>query len=60
MFAIGCLMPAVLFVAGAILGAILGGNSGSMWGAGIGFLVGCLMPVAMFLMAKSHGNRKGR
>ncbi|MBT0668816.1 hypothetical protein HT136_10605 [Novosphingobium profundi] len=57
MFAIGCLMPALLFVAGAIFGAMLGGNSGSMWGAALGFVVGCLVPVAMFALARGQARR---
>ena len=52
MFAIGCLLPAVFFVAGAILGAMLGGNSGSMWGAGIGFVLGCAVPLAMVVAVR--------
>lgn len=52
MFAIGCLLPAVFFVAGAILGAIFGGNSGSMWGAGIGFVLGCAVPLAMVVAVR--------
>ncbi|MCJ2183616.1 hypothetical protein MTR62_13075 [Novosphingobium sp. 1949] len=58
MFAIGCLMPALLFIVGAILGAVLGGNSGSMWGAAIGVGVGCLIPFAMFLAARGHGRKR--
>ncbi len=58
MFAIGCLMPALLFVAGAIFGAVLGGNSGSMWGAGLGFVIGCLVPALMLFMARKHTRKR--
>lgn len=57
MFAIGCLLPALLFVAGAILGAMWGGNSGSIWGAAIGFVSGCLLPVALFLAMRRSRKR---
>ncbi|MDO1528665.1 hypothetical protein QMK61_07415 [Fulvimonas sp. R45] len=36
----GCLPIPVLFVLGVLLGSLLGGDRGALWGAGIGLLLG--------------------
>ncbi|SHO63359.1 hypothetical protein SAMN02745172_01356 [Pseudoxanthobacter soli DSM 19599] len=37
MAAIGCLAPLFLLVGGALLGHIMAGAVGGLWGAGLGF-----------------------
>ncbi len=40
MVAVGCLMPIVLALAGALVGHLLSGAVGAMWGMGVGFFGG--------------------
>lgn len=48
----GCLIPAILMILGAAVGAIVGGDGGSVYGAFIGLAVGMLaMVVLVFLMS---------
>ncbi len=45
----GCLPVIVLFVLGAGLGWWLGGETGAVWGAGIGLAVGALAGLVLFV-----------
>jgi hypothetical protein len=48
----GCLIPAILMILGAAVGAIVGGDGGSVYGAFIGLAVGMLaLVVLVFLMS---------
>ena len=49
MIAIGCLLPFVLLVAGAVIGGTVGGTPDGIWGAAIGGAIGL---VAMLLMLR--------
>lgn len=40
MLALGCLMPLVLLVVGALLGSAIAGQHGGIWGSIIGFASG--------------------
>ena len=44
--ALGCLLPFVLLVLGAVGGALVGGTSGAYWGCGIGLLIGLAIGLA--------------
>jgi hypothetical protein len=46
----GCLPLLLLFPLGCGVGYLLGGQTGTLWGAGIGFLLGLL---AMALLIKA-------
>jgi hypothetical protein len=46
MLAIGCLIPFVMLVIGAVLGSYLGDVRGGYWGAGAGAGLGCLVVFA--------------
>ena len=46
MLAVGCLIPFMTLVAGAVLGSYLGEARGGYWGAGIGFGVGLVIAAA--------------
>jgi hypothetical protein len=39
----GCLPIPALFLIGALIGHFVGGNSGMLWGSGIGLLVGLVL-----------------
>lgn len=40
---VGCLPIPILFVFGALVGKWLGGDRGTLWGAGIGLLSGLIL-----------------
>ncbi len=40
MAAVGCLMPILLALAGAVLGHVGAGTAGAMWGLGLGLVGG--------------------
>jgi len=44
--ALGCLMPFILALLGAVAGHYLGGPSGNIWGIAIGFAAGSAVAVA--------------
>ncbi len=50
MIAVGCLLPFLLVVAGAILGGTHGGAENSAIGAGIGLVIGMAVPALAFLV----------
>jgi hypothetical protein len=43
--ALGCLMPFILALLGAVAGHYLGGSSGNLWGITIGFAAGLAIAV---------------
>lgn len=48
----GCLIPAILMVLGAAVGAVVGGDGGSVYGAALGLAVGGIaMVVLIFVMS---------
>lgn len=57
MFAIGCLFPVLLFIGGAIIGALLGGSTGTMWGAISGAGLGLVMLAALFGVLRKAGKQ---
>ena len=46
MAALGCLMPFILALLGAVTGHYLGGPSGNLWGVAVGFAAGLAIAVA--------------
>lgn len=40
MAALGCMIPFVLLIIGAVIGGVIGGTPDGLWGAGIGAVVG--------------------
>lgn len=51
----GCLPLPVAFILGVGIGYLVGGESGALWGAGIGLVVG-LIGMGLFIKAM-RGNR---
>ncbi len=51
----GCLPLPLLFLAGCGIGYVVGGQSGALWGAGIGLLLGL---VGMALLLKALRGRR--
>jgi hypothetical protein len=47
MFAVGCLLPIVLFSVGAVSGAAIGGQHGALLGAIGGAVVGVILMIAL-------------
>jgi hypothetical protein len=48
----GCLIPAILMILGAAVGAIAGGDGGSVYGAALGLAFGgAAMVVLIFVMS---------
>jgi hypothetical protein len=48
MVAIGCLVPLMLMVAGAVAGGIINGNRDAVWGALASVCLGLLAMLALF------------
>lgn len=59
MLALGCLFPVAFFIGGAILGALIAGEPGSIWGAATGLVVGIAVPAVLALLF-ARARRKGR
>jgi hypothetical protein len=51
MVAIGCFLPFLLAIAGAVLGHLLGSGTIGLWGMGIGFAAGLAMAAAIGIVA---------
>jgi hypothetical protein len=48
----GCLIPAILMIVGAAIGAVVGGDGGSVYGAAGGLAVGGIaMVIMVFVMS---------
>ena len=47
MAALGCLMPFILALLGAVAGHFLGGPSGDVWGIAIGFAGGLAIAIVV-------------
>ena len=58
MMAIGCLLPVFLFLGGAVLGGVLAGQAGSIWGAAIGLVIGTMLPAIVFFRTFSGKRRQ--
>jgi NhaP-type Na+/H+ or K+/H+ antiporter len=43
----GCLPLIILFVLGALIGDVFWGNTGLLWGSGIGLVLGLISGVAL-------------
>jgi hypothetical protein len=54
--AVGCLIPFVLLVAGAAIGAAVGGTTAAYWGCAAGFAVGLIV---VLLALRWFGNIRG-
>ena len=48
MFALGCLFPLIFGIGGIVLGVVLDGQQGAIWGGIVGAVTGCALPVAIF------------
>lgn len=59
MLALGCLFPVAFFIGGAILGALIGGESGSIWGVATGLVFGIAVPAVLALLF-ARARRKER
>jgi hypothetical protein len=59
MLALGCLFPVAFFIGGAILGALIAGESGAMWGAATGLGMGIAVPAVLALLF-ARARRKRR
>ncbi|TPG13265.1 hypothetical protein EAH87_17585 [Sphingomonas koreensis] len=57
MLAIGCLFPVLFALGGVVLGALLDGQQGSIWGGAIGLAIGLAVPVA-WLYALAAARRR--
>jgi len=51
MVAIGCFLPFLLAIAGAVLGHLLGSGTIGLWGMGIGFVAGLAMAAVIGVVA---------
>ncbi|MDR6293563.1 hypothetical protein E9232_006114 [Inquilinus ginsengisoli] len=51
MVAIGCFLPFLLAIAGAVLGHLLGSGTIGLWGMGIGFAAGLAMAAVIGVVA---------
>jgi hypothetical protein len=51
MVAIGCFLPFLLAIAGAVLGHLLGSGTIGLWGMGIGFAAGLAMAAVIGIVA---------
>ena len=49
MFALGCLLPIVLFSIGPVGGAVIGGQHGAILGSMVGIVVGVILMIALGL-----------
>jgi hypothetical protein len=54
--AVGCLVPFVLLVTGAAIGAAIGGTTDAYWGCAGGFVVGIIV---VLLALRWFGNIRG-
>ena len=41
MAALGCFFPILFLIGGVVVGGMLGGQQGSVWGGAAGALIGC-------------------
>ena len=48
MAAVGCLLPFLLAIGGAILGAMMAGDEGAIWGGLAGLVIGLAVPAVLF------------
>ncbi|AKH43150.1 hypothetical protein FHS61_001150 [Altererythrobacter atlanticus] len=58
MLALGCLFPVLLAIGGAMIGAMLGGNTGTLWGGIGGLALGCAVPAIMLFALGSARNKR--
>ena len=56
MLAIGCLIPFGLLVAGAVIGAAVGGTTDALWGCASGFAVRIIV---VLLVLRWFSNTRG-
>lgn len=57
MLALGCLFPVLLAIGGAMLGAMLAGDTGVLWGGLGGLALGAAVPAIMLRALASARKR---
>jgi hypothetical protein len=61
MLAVGCLLPFLILLGGAILGAQLGGAQGSLAGGIAGFAIGLTVPaIGFWMLRKATADKEKR
>ncbi|TPG38016.1 hypothetical protein EAH79_17230 [Sphingomonas koreensis] len=55
MLAIGCLFPVLFALGGMVLGALMDGQQGSIWGGALGLAIGLAVPAAwLYVLAAAR------